>query len=59
MGYVLSSRYMTLNHGSKRLIQVYSSCSASTSEATTVHSTEAPVYTIWRVRGCSVFGGWK
>ena len=40
-----------LNRGSNSLIQLYSSCSASTSVATTVHSTLAAVVTICRVRG--------
>jgi hypothetical protein len=35
------------------LIHEYSSCSASTSVRTTVHSTLAAVITICRVRGCS------
>jgi hypothetical protein len=35
------------------LIQEYSSCSASTSVLTTVHSTLAAVVTISWVRGCS------
>ena len=41
------------------MIQAYSSCSASTSVLTTVHSTDAPVFTICRVRGCSWAGFWK
>ena len=40
-----------LNRGSNSLIQLYSSCSASTSVFTTVHSTLPAVITIWRVRG--------
>ena len=38
--------------GPNSLIQLYSSCSASTSVLTTVHSTLAAVVTICRVRGC-------
>ena len=45
-GYDLSSRYRTLNRGSNSLIQLYSSCSASTSVVTIVHSTLAAVVTI-------------
>jgi hypothetical protein len=50
-GYDLSSRYFTLKRGSYSLIQAYSSCSASTSVPTTVHSTPAAVVTIVCVRG--------
>jgi hypothetical protein len=55
----LSSRYLTLNRGSNSLIQEYSSCSASTSVATTVHSTLAAVVTIVWVRGCRADRSWK
>src|SRR6059058_624099 len=48
-----------LNRGSYSLIQEYSSCSASTSVVTTVHSTEAAVVTICRVRGCRFAVSWK
>jgi hypothetical protein len=41
------------------LIQEYSSCSASTSVVTTVHSTEAAVVTIVRVRWCRFARSWK
>ncbi|MEY9811433.1 hypothetical protein RKD21_001690 [Streptomyces albogriseolus] len=41
------------------MIQEYSSCSASTSVETTVHSTDAAVVTIDRVRGCSPARSWK
>ena len=51
-GYDLSSRNFTLNRGSNSLIQLNSSCSASTSVPTTVHSTDAAVVTICAVRGC-------
>jgi hypothetical protein len=47
----LSSRYFTLNRGSYSLIQEYSSCRASTSVPTTVHSTPAAVVTMVWVRG--------
>lgn len=40
-----------MNRGSNSLIQLYSSCSASTSVLTTVHSTLAAVITICLVRG--------
>ena len=49
-GYDLSSRYFTLKRGSYSLIHEYSSCSASTSVWTTVHSTEPAVDTIVAVR---------
>ena len=58
-GYDLSSLNRTLNGGSNSLIQVNSSCSASTSLCTTVHSTDAAVVTIRRVRSCSVRSGAK
>src|ERR1035441_11088400 len=51
-GELLSSGYLTLNLGSNSLIQEYSSCSASTSVPTTVHSTPAAVLSIIWVRGC-------
>jgi hypothetical protein len=38
---------------------MYSSCSESTSVGTTVHSTDAAVVTIRRVRSCSVRSGAK
>jgi hypothetical protein len=40
---------MMLNRGSNSLIQVYSSCRASSSLPTTVHSTLAAVKTMLRV----------
>jgi hypothetical protein len=55
----LSSRYLTLNRGSNSLIQEYSSWSASTSLFTTVHSTEAAVVTMERVRGWRFARSWK
>jgi hypothetical protein len=55
----LSSRYFTLNRGSNSLIQEYSSWSASTSVATTVHSTLAAVVTIVAVRACRLLRSWK
>ena len=58
-GYDLSSRYLTLNRGSYSLIHEYSSWSASTSVATTVHSTLAPVRTMVAVRGCRAWMSWK
>jgi len=58
-GYDLSSRYLTLNRGSNSLIQEYSSCSASTSVFTTVHSTLAALVTIVAVRGCRLTMSWK
>ena len=58
-GYDLSSRYFTLKRGSYSLIQEYSSCSASTSVCTTVHSTLLAVVTIVRVRSCSPAGSAK
>ena len=58
-GYDLSSRNCTLNGGANSLIQLYSSCSASNSLPTTVHSTLAAVVTIRRVRSCSDRSGWK
>jgi hypothetical protein len=48
-----------LNRGSNSLIQEYSSCSASTSVLTTVHSTEAPVATMVAVRACRFETSWK
>src|SRR5689334_6192274 len=58
-GYDLSSRYLTLKRGSNSLIQEYSSCSASTSVLTTVHSTDAAVVTMVAVRGCRLAMSWK
>jgi hypothetical protein len=55
----LSSRYFTLNRGSNSLIQEYSSCSASTSVLTTVHSTLAAVVTIVAVRWWRPPMSWK
>ncbi len=55
----MSSRYFTLKRGSNSLIQEYSSCSASTSVPTTVHSTEAALVTSCRVRGWSCRTSWK
>ena len=55
----MSSRYFTLKRGSNSLIQEYSSWSASTSVATTVHSTDAAVVTIVAVRGCRPAMSWK
>ena len=55
----MSSRYLTLNRGSNCWIQVYSSWSASSSFATTVHSTLAAVLTIVWVRKCSDDGSAK
>ncbi len=55
----MSSRYFTLNRGSYSLIQEYSSCSASTSVFTVVHSTPAAVNTMVWVRGCSPAGSAK
>jgi hypothetical protein len=52
-GYDLSSRYLTLNRGSNSLIQLNSSCSASTSVATVTQSTADAVVTICWVRACS------
>ena len=45
-----------LKRGLYSLIQVYSSCSASSSEPTTVHSTEHAVCTIAWVLGVSPAG---
>ena len=58
-GYDLSSRYMMLNRGVYSLIQVYSSCRASTSEPTTVHSTASAVCTMVRVLVARRAGSWK
>ena len=55
----MSSRYFTLKRGSYSLIQEYSSCSASTSVATTVHSTDAAVVTMVAVRWCRLAMSWK
>jgi hypothetical protein len=55
----LSSRYFTLKRGSNSLIQEYSSCSASTSVFTVVHSTLAAVVTMVAVRGCRLPTSWK
>jgi hypothetical protein len=48
-----------LNRGSNSLIQVYSSCSASTSVSTTVQSTAAAEVTICWVRACRPAMSWK
>ena len=48
-----------LKRGSNSLIQEYSSCSASTSVLTTVHSTLAPDATIAAVRWCRLPMSWK
>jgi hypothetical protein len=58
-GYDLSSRNFTLNGGSNSLIHVYSSCRASNSVPTTVHSTDEAESTIRRVRSCRLRSGWK
>ncbi len=58
-GYDLSSRYLTLKRGSYSLIQAYSSCRASTSVATTVHSTLEAVVTMESVRWWSDAGSAK
>ena len=55
----MSSRYFTLNRGSYSLIQEYSSCSASTSVLTTVHSTLVAEVTMEAVRGCRLPRSWK
>ncbi len=55
----MSSRYFTLKRGSYSLIQEYSSCSASTSVLTTVHSTLAAVVTMVAVRACRLPMSWK
>ncbi|SII80977.1 Uncharacterised protein [Mycobacteroides abscessus subsp. abscessus] len=47
---------MTLNRGLNSLIHVHSSWRASTSVSTTVHSTEAAVWTIVDVRGWRAAG---
>src|SRR5690606_25133100 len=58
-GYDLSSLYRTLNGGENSWIHMYSSCSESTSVSTTVHSTDAAVVTMRRVRSCRVCSGAK
>jgi hypothetical protein len=50
---------LTLNRGSNSLIQLYSSCRASTSVLTTVHSTAAAEVTMVWVRGCRFARSWK
>src|SRR5450830_1451698 len=58
-GYDLSSRNCTLNGGLNSLIQVNSSCSASNSVPTTVHSTDAALDTMRLVRSCRLASGAK